>query len=64
MLGTISSELKKGEKVQIDGFGTFEMVKRERRKGRNPKTESHAGPSPMCTSIKCRKDVEGCVHDQ
>lgn len=38
MLGTISSELKKGEKVHIAGFGTFEMVKRESRMGRNPRT--------------------------
>ena len=36
--GTITDTLKKGESVQIVGFGTFEVAKREARKGRNPQT--------------------------
>ena len=36
--GTITDNLKKGESVQIVGFGTFEVAKREARKGRNPQT--------------------------
>ena len=36
--GVICSELKKGRKVQITGFGTFETRKRKAREGRNPQT--------------------------
>ena len=37
-LGAIEDSLKKGEKVALVGFGTFEVVKREARTGRNPQT--------------------------
>ncbi len=37
-IGTVQKSLKKGEPVQLIGFGTFTVVKRGRRKGRNPKT--------------------------
>ncbi len=35
---TIIESLKAGEKVQLSGFGTFEVRERAERKGRNPKT--------------------------
>ena len=34
----VGKELKKGGKVQLIGFGTFEVTKRAARKGRNPQT--------------------------
>lgn len=34
----ISDELKKGEKIQLVGFGTFEVSERPAREGRNPRT--------------------------
>ena len=34
----IAKELKKGGKVQLIGFGTFEVAKRAARTGRNPQT--------------------------
>jgi DNA-binding protein HU-beta len=34
----ISKSLKKGERVQIPGFGSFAVSKRAARKGRNPAT--------------------------
>ena len=34
----VAKELKKGGKVQLIGFGTFEVAKRAARKGRNPQT--------------------------
>ena len=37
-LSTIIEALKKGDKVQLVGFGTFETKKRAAREGRNPKT--------------------------
>jgi DNA-binding protein HU-beta len=36
--GIIASELKSGRKVQITGFGTFQIRKRKKREGRNPQT--------------------------
>ncbi len=35
---TVAEELAKGGKVQIVGFGTFEVSKRAAREGRNPHT--------------------------
>lgn len=36
--GTVQKALVKGDKVQLVGFGTFEVSERPARKGRNPKT--------------------------
>ena len=36
--GTLVESLKAGDKVQLSGFGTFEVRARAERKGRNPKT--------------------------
>ncbi len=38
VLGAISKALGKGDKVQLVGFGTFEIRERAARKGRNPQT--------------------------
>ena len=38
MLDTVTEELVKGGKVQIVGFGTFEVKERPARTGRNPAT--------------------------
>ena len=35
---TIGSEIKRGRKVQVTGFGTFSTVKRKARKDFHPKT--------------------------
>jgi DNA-binding protein HU-beta len=37
-LNSIKGALKKGQKVALVGFGTFSVVKRKARKGRNPRT--------------------------
>ena len=34
----VTAELKKGEKIQLVGFGTFEVSERAAREGRNPLT--------------------------
>ena len=34
----VTEELKKGEKIQLVGFGTFEVANRAAREGRNPLT--------------------------
>ncbi|WP_201780458.1 MULTISPECIES: HU family DNA-binding protein [Lactobacillus] len=38
VISTIQDELVKGNKVQLIGFGTFEVRHRAARKGRNPQT--------------------------
>lgn len=38
MMDTTVKTLKKGEKVVLLGFGTFSVVERPARKGRNPRT--------------------------
>lgn len=37
-IDVVADELKKGEKVQLVGFGTFEVSTRAAREGRNPQT--------------------------
>lgn len=38
VFGAISDALARGEKVQLVGFGNFEIRERAARKGRNPQT--------------------------
>jgi DNA-binding protein HU-beta len=38
VFGTIKSALKREKKVTIASFGSFSIVKRQARKGRNPRT--------------------------
>ena len=37
-VASVTAELKEGKKVQLVGFGTFEVSEREAREGRNPRT--------------------------
>ena len=37
-IDVVSDQLKKGDKVQLVGFGTFEVSERAAREGRNPQT--------------------------
>ena len=38
LLGSMSTALKKGDTIQLVGFGTFGVRKRKARKGVNPRT--------------------------
>jgi DNA-binding protein HU-beta len=38
VLSTIVKALKKDNKVMLSGFGTFKVVKKKERRGRNPRT--------------------------
>ena len=38
IIGTVTASLKKNQKVQLTGFGSFTVAKRAARKGRNPQT--------------------------
>ena len=58
---TITAQLTKGEKVQISGFGIFEVKEREARVGRNPRTkeaiEIPASKVPAFKASKALKDI-------
>ncbi len=57
----VTAELKKGGKVQLVGFGTFEVAKRAARTGRNPATGAEmkikASKAPKFKAGKALKDA-------
>ena len=60
-IDVVSEELKKGEKVQLVGFGTFEVSERAAREGRNPQTgetmEIKASRTPKFKAGKALRDM-------
>ena len=61
MTAAITDALKAGDKVQLVGFGTFEVKAREERTGRNPKTGEAmtiaASKKPAFAAGKALKDA-------
>ena len=59
-IDVVTEELKKGEKVQLVGFGTFEVSERAARTGRNPQTKKEikipASKAPKFKAGKALKD--------
>ena len=57
----VVEELQKGEKIQLVGFGTFEVSERAARTGRNPQTGAEmpipASKNPKFKAGKAFKDV-------
>ena len=58
----IAAELVKGEKVQLIGFGTFEVRERKARQGRNPRKPGEvikidASKAPVFKAGKALKDA-------
>ncbi len=60
-LNTITEAMTEGEKVQLVGFGSFEVKKREPRIGLNPKTlekiEIPASKAPVFKAGKALKEA-------
>ena len=60
-IDVVSEEMQKGEKVQLVGFGTFEVSERSAREGRNPQTgetmKIEASKSPKFKAGKALKDM-------
>ncbi|MBR2402537.1 MAG: HU family DNA-binding protein [Lachnospiraceae bacterium] len=58
---TVAEELKKGEKIALVGFGTFEVSERAAREGRNPQTGATmtiaASKAPKFKAGKALKDA-------
>ncbi|MDY4221075.1 MAG: HU family DNA-binding protein [Candidatus Faecousia sp.] len=63
VLDTITAALVAGDKVQVSGFGIFEVKEREARMGRNPHTgeamEIAASRVPAFKASKTMKDALG-----
>ena len=61
IVDVITASLVKGDKVQLVGFGSFEVRKRAARKGRNPQTKEEikipASKAPVFKAGKALKDV-------
>ena len=57
---TVTAELKAGEKIQLVGFGTFEVSERAARTGKNPQTgktiKIKASKAPKFKAGKALKD--------
>ena len=61
MISSITKALKKGEDVALAGFGSFKVVKRKARKGRNPYTGEEikikATKAPKFSPAKALKEA-------
>lgn len=60
-IGSVQDALKKGNKVVLVGFGTFEVRQRAARKGRNPQTKAvikiKASKAPVFRAGKGLKEL-------
>ncbi|MDP8978023.1 MAG: HU family DNA-binding protein [Actinomycetota bacterium] len=62
VLDTITGAVRKGEKVALTGFGTFELRKRAARTGRNPQTgEQIRVPASKAPAFKPGKAFKDAV---
>ena len=62
LVDTVTAALVKGDKVQISGFGTFEVKEREARIGRNPHTrEAVEIPATKVPAFKPSKALKDTV---
>ena len=56
-IDVVGDELSKGEKIQLAGFGTFEVTERAARDGINPRTkETIHIPAPKFKAMKSLKE--------
>lgn len=63
-MDTVKEELAKGEKVQLVGFGTFEVTERAERQGRNPSTgESMVIKASKAPKFKAGKALKDAIKD-
>ncbi|MDI9480375.1 MAG: HU family DNA-binding protein [Bacillota bacterium] len=59
---TVQGTLKTGEKVQLIGFGTFEVRQRQGRKGRNPQTGQEISiPATKVPAFKAGKALKDAL---
>ena len=60
---TVAEQLKAGEKIQLVGFGTFEVAERAARTGKNPQTgEAIKIPASKAPKFKAGKALKDAVN--
>ena len=61
----VKETLASGEKIQLVGFGTFEVKHREERKGRNPQTKEEITiPASNVPGFKAGKELKDRVNNK
>jgi DNA-binding protein HU-beta len=62
LFDTVQGTLQTGEKVQLIGFGTFEVRQRQARKGRNPQTGQEISiPATKVPAFKAGKALKDAL---
>ena len=65
VVAVIKETLVKGDKVQLVGFGSFEVRKRAARKGRNPQTKEEIKiPASKAPVFKAGKQLKELVNNK
>lgn len=63
VLESVTDALKNGDKVQLVGFGTFEVRERAEKQGRNPRTgDTMTIPASKVPSFKAGKALKDAVN--
>lgn len=61
-IDSVKGALKKGDKVQLIGFGSFEVKERAARKGRNPQTKAEITiPASKVPAFKVGKAFKDAI---
>ena len=64
-IGAVEASLKKGDKVALIGFGTFQVVKKDARKGINPATKQAIKiPAKKVVKFKAGADLAKKVNSK
>lgn len=62
VIDAVTEALQKGEKIQLVGFGTFEVRARAEKQGRNPRTgEAMTVPASKVPAFKAGKALKDAV---
>lgn len=63
-IDVVSEQLKKGEKIQLVGFGTFEVSDRAARTGKNPQTGKTINiPASKAPKFKAGKALKEIINN-
>lgn len=61
---TVIESMKKGETIELRGFGSFKVVKRAQRVARNPKTNQEVVvPEQFVPVLKISRDFKAAVNE-
>ena len=65
VLGNIVEALRRGEKVELRGFGSFRLRHRDARRGRNPKTGDRVDvPPKLVPFFKPGKELKALINQE